>query len=45
MFIERAEVGQPGDFDRMSDAALRALIKQKLERLGLSDKLKEGAPN
>jgi phage terminase small subunit len=30
MFIERKEVGQPGDFDRMSDDELRAELRSKL---------------
>jgi hypothetical protein len=42
LFIERAEVS---DFDRMSEPERRAAIKQRLEKLGRSDKPKDGALN
>ena len=33
MFIERAEVGEPGDFDGLNEQELRDTIKQQLEKL------------
>jgi hypothetical protein len=37
MFVDRKEVGQPGDFDNKSEDELRQIIEQEMRELGWSD--------
>lgn len=34
MFVERKEIGQPGDFDNKSEEELREIINKEMEELG-----------
>lgn len=38
MFVERKEVGGPGDFDKLSEQELRDIIKKDMEALGWDEK-------
>lgn len=45
MFIDRKEVGGPGDFDRLEDDALLAELKKEAAELGISAKVLNGKGN
>lgn len=39
MFVDRREIGGPGDFDNKSEEELREFINKELKELGLDDQL------